>query len=91
MPKHFMKTKSCGCIVKAVSVGAKKEDNKLLYLLGGHNHLKVCDKCNELEESGVDTLYDMWTVDNIADGSGKDGWKINPNLYLSKKLPNEIL
>ena len=75
MPKHYMKTKSCGCIVKAVSVGIKREDRKVLYLIGGHNHLKICEKCNEQEENGIDTLHDMWINDCITDGSGNDGWE----------------
>lgn len=76
MPKNFIKTKSCGCVVRAISVGIKREvDNKVLYLIGGHNHIKICENCNEHEVNGDDTLHDMWTYDNITDGSGNDGWK----------------
>ena len=75
MPKHFMKTKSCGCIVKATSVGIKRVDNKVLYMLGGYAHIEICEKCNEHEVNDIDTLYDMWTNDNITDGSGNDGWE----------------
>jgi len=74
MPKQFIKTKSCGCVVRAISVGIKSVDNKVLYMIGGHDHIKICKKCNEPEVNGVDTLYNMWTNDNITDGSGNDGW-----------------
>ena len=73
MPKHFMKTKSCGCVVKVTSVGIKKENNKVLYLICGHTHIKICEKCNQDEINSVDTLYDM-SDDYITDGSGNDGW-----------------
>ena len=73
MPKHFMKTKSCGCVVKATSVGIKKENNTVLYLIGGHNHIKICEKCNQYKNNGIDILYDMWD-DDITDGSGNDRW-----------------
>ena len=45
MAKLFMKTKSCGCVVKVTSVGIKKENDKDLYLIGGHRHIKICEKC----------------------------------------------
>ena len=73
MPKHFMKTKSCGCVIKVTSVGIKKENNKDLYLIGGHRHIKICENCKQDEINGVDTLYNI-SDDDITDGSGNDGW-----------------
>ena len=72
MGKHFMKRKSCGCVVKAISVGIKMVDKKVLYI---HDHIEICEKCNEDEVNENDTLYDMWKNDNITDGSGNDGWE----------------
>lgn len=74
MPKYFSKTKSCGCVVSAISCGSRIVDNKILYMIGGHTHIKICQSCSEHEENGVDTLYDMWMNNNITDGSGNDGW-----------------
>ncbi len=71
MPKHFMKTKSSGCVVKVTSVGIKKENNKVLYQICGYTHIKICEKCNQDEINGIDVLYDMWD-DDITDGSGND-------------------
>jgi hypothetical protein len=82
MPKHFMKTKICGCVVKTTSVGIKKENNTILYLIGGHNHIKICEKCNQYKNNGIDILYDMWD-DDITDGSGNDGW-IECSYYICK-------
>jgi len=73
MPKHFMKTKSCGCVIKVTSVGIKKENNKDLYLIGGHRHIKICENCKQDEINGIDTLYNI-SDDDITDGSGNDGW-----------------
>ena len=69
MPKHFMKTKHCGCVIKVTSVGIKKENNKVLYLISNHTRIKNCEKC----KNEVDVLYDIWD-DDITDGSGNDGW-----------------
>ena len=74
MPKHFMKTNNCGCVVKATSVGIKKENNTVLYLIGGHTHINMCETCKQDEINEIDTLYNMWKNDNITDGSGNDGW-----------------
>ena len=68
MPKHFMKTKSCGCVVKTTSVGVKKENNTVLYLIGGHKHINMCETCKQDELIEIDD-------DDITDGSGNDGWE----------------
>lgn len=70
-----MKTRSCGCVVKTTSVGIKRENNKVLYLLGGHQHLEICEKCSEEEKNDIDTLHDMWKNDSYTDDSGNDGWE----------------
>jgi hypothetical protein len=75
MPKHFMKTIACGCVIRVLSVGTKLEDNKVLYLIGGHDHIKICEKCREDESDGIDTLWDMWKNDCYTDGTENDGWK----------------
>lgn len=83
MPKHFMKTKSCGCVVKATSVGIKKENNTVLYLIGGHKHINMCETCKQDEINGVDILYDICD-DDITDGSGNDRW-IECSNYIRNK------
>ena len=74
MPKQFMKTKSCGCIVKATSVGAKRVENTTLYMIGGHKHIKMCEQCSAMEANDIDTLHDMWMNDSVTDGTGNDVW-----------------
>ena len=88
MPKHFMKTKSCGCVVKTTSVGIKKENNKVFYLIGGHKHIKVCEKCVKDEKNGIDTLYTICD-DDITDGSENDGW-IEYSYYIDKNGVSEF-
>jgi len=82
MPKKFYKIKECSCIVKAISCGIKITDNGNIYLLGGHNHYTICDKCRQDEETGNDTLYDindtlydMWINDNFTNELEYAGWK----------------
>ena len=45
-----------------------------MFLIGGHNHVIICEKCKPDEENGDDTLYDMWTNDNITDRFGFNEW-----------------
>lgn len=71
MPKQFHKIKECGCIVKAISCGIKITDNGNMYLLGGHNHFTICEKCKETS----DDMYDMWMNDNLTNEFGYAGWK----------------
>jgi len=71
MPKKFHKIKECGCIIQAITCGIS---NDKMYLLGGHNHYTICDKCKQDEESGDDTLYDMWINDNLTNDLGYAGW-----------------
>lgn len=75
MPKHFMKTKNCGCVVKATSVGTKKENNTIFYIICGHKHINMCETCKQDEINEIDTLHDMWMNDNITDGSKNNGWE----------------
>jgi hypothetical protein len=74
MPKQYLKIKECGCIVKAISCGIKVTDNGNMYVLGGHNHYTICDKCKE-DETDNDTLYDMWMNDNLTNELEYAGWK----------------
>ena len=74
MPKHFLKTLECGCIVKTSSVGVHRVNETKMYLIGGHKHIKICEKCQtENEES--DILHDMWMYDNKTDDFEYAGWK----------------
>lgn len=76
MPRHFTKTKVCGCVVKTILCGIEtKEDGKEMYLLGGHTHLTICSDCEKYEECEEDTLHDMWTNDNVTDNFGYAEWK----------------
>lgn len=77
MPKTFIKTKDCGCIVMSLMVGIEPTNNGNIYLLGGHNHITICNTCKECEENEDDTLYGMWKNDNITDAFGYAGWKVN--------------
>lgn len=70
MPKQFCKIKECG-IVKAISCEIEVTDNGNMYLLGGHNHYTICDKCKQDE----DTLYDIWMNDNLTNELEYAEWK----------------
>lgn len=83
MPKYFSKTLSCGCVVQSIVTGIKSVDTKVLYMMGGHDHIKMCKICNEYKVNGIDTLFDLWLNDNITDGSGNDGW-IKESYYIPK-------
>ena len=82
MTRRFFKTKDCSCIVFAIICGVKNTENGIKYLIGGHNHFRICKKCEKLQEiNKEDTLYDMWCNDNITDDYGFAGWKIDhPNI-----------
>lgn len=80
MTKRFFKTKECSCIVVAIVCGIKHIENRTMYLIGGHKHFTICNKCKKLEEiNDEDTLYDMWHNDNITDDFEYAGWKIYQN------------
>lgn len=74
MARLYKKTKQCGCVIKAITCGVKNNLNSKMYMLGGHNHLIICDICKK-KENNEDTLYDMWTNDNITNDFGYAGWK----------------
>jgi hypothetical protein len=74
MPKHFLKTLECGCIVKTTSCGVHIINKQKMYLIGGHRHIKICEKCQEENEEG-DILHDMWMYDNKTDDFEYAGWK----------------
>ena len=75
MPKLFYKIKECGCIIKTITCGIKIIDKEKMYLIGGHDHLTICNKCKQDEEKGYDTLHDMWMNDNITNELEYAGWK----------------
>jgi hypothetical protein len=73
MPKRFFKNLNCGCVVVTITCGI--QENTKMYLLGGHMHHIICNKCQQIEESGEDILYDMWESDNLTNDLGYAGWK----------------
>jgi hypothetical protein len=75
MLKKFIKTKSCGCVVKATSFGIKNTPDGKMYMLGGHEHLTMCDICIKMEDLNDDTLYDMWMNDDITNDFMYAEWK----------------
>lgn len=75
MPRLFIKTRDCGCIVEAMLCGIETTDRGKMYLIGSHNQITICDKCKQDEENEIDTLYDMWMSDNITDDFGLLGWR----------------
>ena len=75
MPKLYIKTKDCGCVVKAITCGVKNTTDGQMYMLGGHIHLIICDVCKKLEDSDEDMLYDMWTNDNMTNDFRHAEWK----------------
>ena len=75
MPTQYIKTKDCGCVIKAITCGIKNTSHGKMYMLGGHNHLIVCDICKKMEDLNEDTLYDMWTDDNITNDFMYAEWK----------------
>jgi Fe2+ or Zn2+ uptake regulation protein len=76
MPKCFHKTLKCGCVIRTVTCGVKKTDNSKMYLLCGHSHFVICDKCKKIEEEeDEDILYDMWMNDNMTDDFEYGEWK----------------
>ena len=46
MARQYIKTKVCGCVIKAISDGVKNTTDGKMYMLGGHDHLIICDICN---------------------------------------------
>ena len=73
--KTLIKKKDCGCIVRSILCGIKNTLYSKIYLIGGHTHFTICDKCKQDEENDDDTLHDMWINDNVTDEFGYAGWK----------------
>ena len=44
-------------------------------MLGGHDHLIICDICKKKENNDEDTLYDMWINDNMTNDFRYAEWK----------------
>jgi hypothetical protein len=79
MARQYIKTKVCGCVIKAISVGVENTTDGKMYMLGGHKHLIICDVCKKLEDnsdSDNDTLYDMWMNDNLTNDFSYAEWKL---------------
>jgi hypothetical protein len=72
----FIKTKDCGRVIIAVAYRVKNNSDSKMYILGGHNHLSICDICKKMEDDEVDTLYDMWINDNMTNDFGYAEWKL---------------
>jgi hypothetical protein len=71
MVKIFIKKKDCGCLIQSITCGITSEK---MYLIGGHKHIVICDKCKYDEENDIDTLYNMWVTDNITNDHEFSGW-----------------
>lgn len=76
MVRLFYKKKPCGCVVRAMvcSIEKNASTNVQVYLIGGHTHFVICDMCKQEEDKDIDTLYDMWTNDNITNDFEFSGW-----------------
>ena len=75
MARQYIKTKDCGCVIKAITCGIKNTSDGKMYMLGGHNHLIICDICKKMEDLNEDTLYNMWMNDNITNDFMYAEWK----------------
>jgi hypothetical protein len=76
MPRQYIKTKDCGCAIKAIACGVKNTADGKMYMLGGHTHLIICDTCKKMEDLNEDTLHDMWTNDNLTNHFGYAEWRL---------------
>ena len=74
MAKQYIKTKLCGCVIKAISVSVIHNPDGKMYILGGHDHLIICDSCKKMEDNNKDTLHYTWLSENITNDFGYNGW-----------------
>jgi hypothetical protein len=75
MPSQYIKKKDCGCVIKAISCDIKNTSDGKMYILGGHNHLIICDICKKMEDLDIDSLHDMWINDNMTNDFMYAEWK----------------
>lgn len=75
MAKKFFKKQLCGCVIVTIACGIKDTEKGRMYLIGGHKHFTICNQCKQYEENGEDTLYDMWTNDNMTNDLKYAGWE----------------
>jgi hypothetical protein len=75
MPRQYIKTKDCGCVVKAITCRIENTSDGKMYVLGGHNHLTICNICKKKEDLNEDTLRDMWINDNMTNDFMYAEWK----------------
>ncbi len=84
MPRQYIKTKNCGCVIKAITCGIKYTSDSKMYMLTGHTHLIICDICKKMEDLNEDTLHDMLLNDNMTNAFMYAEWKqYDVNLYRS--------
>lgn len=75
MQRQYIKTKACGCVVKAIMCDIKNTSVGKMYILGSHNHLSICDICKKTEDRDEDTLRDMWLNDYMTNDFMYADWK----------------
>ena len=75
MPKNFIKTRDCGCIVVSTLVGTYQIKHRKLYTIGEHKHKFICNKCERAEDNGIDTLDDMTENDIVTNDYEHAGWE----------------
>jgi len=68
MPKIFLKTKECGCILKTILHGEKTTDNKdnNMELTGKNKYFSICNKCKQYNGNGNVALDDIIISDNVT-------------------------
>ena len=76
MSRQYIKTKDCGCVIKAIACGIENTPDGKMYVLGGHNHLIICDNCKKMEDLNEDTLRDMWINDKMTNDLMYSEWKL---------------
>jgi len=76
MPRKYIKTKDCGCVIITIACGVKNNSDCKMYLLGGHEHLIICDICKKMVTDDDDLLYDMWINDNMTNDFEYAEWKL---------------
>jgi len=92
MIQYFVKTKSCGCVVQALSFNLTRMNDKDYYLLRNHDYIKICEMCSQDEENCIDKLHCRLNDNIFADVAGNDGWKITEDVInkLTKKEEDYI-
>ena len=74
MPKQYIKSRLCGCVIKTSTCGVKISDKSKMYLLCGHKYITICETCVLDEQTANEILEDMGYDDNMTDDTGYGGW-----------------